>query len=66
MLDRNILKKTIALYPFEIAQADLMSLDGSYAKHNAPYKLLLVIIDVCSRKIFVKPLKSKLGSEVSK
>ncbi|KAK2720281.1 hypothetical protein QYM36_004231 [Artemia franciscana] len=59
-------RKTIALYPFEIAQADLMSLDGSYAKHNAPYKFLLVIIDVFSRKLFVKPLKSKHGSEFAK
>ena len=59
-------RKTIALYPFEIAQADLMSLDGSYAKHNAPYKFLLVIIDVFSRRLFVKPLKSKHGSEVAK
>ncbi|KAK2726905.1 hypothetical protein QYM36_007675 [Artemia franciscana] len=50
-------RKTIALYPFEIAQAGLMSLDGSYAKHNAPYKFLLVIIDVFSRRLFVKPLK---------
>ncbi|KAK2722984.1 hypothetical protein QYM36_003247 [Artemia franciscana] len=39
-------RRTIALYFFENAQADLMSLDGSYAKHNAPYKFLLVIIDI--------------------
>ncbi|KAK2722808.1 hypothetical protein QYM36_003117 [Artemia franciscana] len=59
-------RKTIALYPFEIAQAALMSLDGSYAKHNAPYKFLLVIIDIFLRKLFVKPLTSKHGSEVAK
>ncbi len=45
-------------------QADLVDLQ-SLARHNKGYKYLLVVIDILSKYVWVKPLKTKRGKEVT-
>jgi hypothetical protein len=47
----------------EIAQLDIYDLK-KYYKHNSKYKYILALIDVFSRKVFVKPMKSKSNEDV--
>ena len=47
----------------DLVQADLIDIQ-SLAKHNAGVKHLFLLIDVFTRKVWVIPLKSKLGTEV--
>ena len=49
----------------EQLQADLLDV-SKFSKENEDVKFLLTAIDVFSKKAWVKPLKSKKGSEVAK
>ena len=54
--------------PFERFQTDLMDMGGTYNKYpiqmNRGYRYILGVIDVFSRKVFVRPLKSKTDKEI--
>ena len=55
----------ISKEPNEIQQADLLDV-SSLSTYNTNYKFILIVIDIFTRKVFVKPLKNKTGSEVLK
>lgn len=50
--------------PAERLQADLLDL-SPWSKWNSNYKYLLVVIDVYTKYLFVRPLKSKNESDIS-
>ena|SRR5436190_2670640 len=51
--------------PNELWQADLNDMRG-ISKHNKGVNYLLTVIDVFSKMLWVKPLKTKSGTEVAK
>lgn len=57
--------KTIALAPDHMWQTDLTDMQR-YATENDGFRYILFVIDVYTRQLFLKPLKSKHSSEVSK
>ena len=46
-------------------QADLADM-GTYARENAGYRYILMVIDVFSRYGFARPVKQKTGEEVAR
>ena len=66
---RGKTRKTIAKYPHQQWQADLVEMDvpaGAPASENNGTRYLLTVIDVFSRYAFVRPLKQKTGEEITK
>lgn len=57
-------RKTIVSGPFDQFQVDLVDV-SSYKKDNGGVRFLLCVLDVFSRFAWVRPLKSKLGKEVT-
>ena len=47
----------------EIWAADLIDMQ-SFSKHNNGIKYLLTVIDICSKFVWIVPLKRKTGREV--
>lgn len=58
-------RRTIIKGLDDLWQSDLGQLD-QYAKYNNNFKYILVVIDCFSKFVWVKPLKTKTGEEVSK
>lgn len=56
-------RRTIALGPNELWQADLMDMK-KYSRENKGIKYLLVVVDVFRRKLFVHALKNKTQEQV--
>lgn len=54
----------IVFQPFELWQADLNDMRG-LSKYNDGYNYLLTVIDVFSKRLYVRALKKKDGDEVS-
>lgn len=59
---RNRVFAPRGLYQF---QADLVDV-GALSKHNDNYKFLLTVIDIFSKRAYVRPLKNKTGVEVTR
>ena len=62
---KNKLGHITALFPFETIQMDIVFMP-QFRKQNDNYKYFLVIVDVFTRKSFVRPLKDKSNAEVMK
>lgn len=56
--------KYLATHPKEMAQCDLVDMQ-EFASQNNGYRYLLTVIDIFSKKAFVIPVKSKMGSEIA-
>ena len=62
---KNKLGHITSLYPYETIQMDIAFLPA-YRKSNDNYKYFLVVVDVFTRRAFVRPLKDKSNVEVMK
>ena len=57
-------RKIITRYPGNILQSDLIDMQ-KYSMKNSGYNFILVVIDCFSKKVWVKPLKTKRGDETA-
>ena len=57
-------RKIITHYPGQIVQMDLIDMQKYYT-HNSYYKYILVVLDLFSKKIWLRALKSKEGNETA-
>lgn len=58
-------RKTVAYRKFELMQADLADMQA-YARQNAGFRYILVVIDVFSKYVFYIPVKNKTPQEVKR
>ncbi len=57
-------RKIVTRYPGNILQSDLIDMQ-KYSSKNSGYNFILVVIDCFTKKLWVKPLKSKRGDETA-
>ncbi len=58
-------RQIITKYPGNILQSDLIDMQ-KYSRKNSGFNFILVVIDCFSKKLWVRPLKSKRGEETAR